>query len=60
MVFAVVLDRHHLLFPTHIQISHEPAVGNPDLRNGPWETGIDENEPQPALFRRLRAAVHKR
>jgi hypothetical protein len=36
VLVAVILECHHLHFPSHIQVRHKVPVADSDLRPWPW------------------------
>ena len=59
MLITVILDRDLDVLPAHVQIRIDPTplVANSDLGLRAGKPGIQQQEPQPGLLRRLCSAV---
>ncbi len=59
MVITVVLDRNLKFFPAHIEMSDQLAelIGHRDLRLKRRQAGLNQDNSQPRLLRRLRPTV---
>ncbi len=57
MMVAVVFDGDHDVWPAHVKVRIRQAVGTQHGKLSAWrrKAGVDEQQPQIAFLRRLRA-----
>ena len=60
VVCALVVEADHGLVVTHIDERLVESVADPDLRSRSGQSGVDKDQAQARLLRRLGSTVHQR